>query len=507
MSPLSFSRFWLLLGIVALVTVAPASVLVAQQEGFRPPGEVDGSQLSGDQKAKNSIIPNVPNKLDNRTRALLRELDNLVPGDLEKGSDEEKLLLEIIADFQKGKADAVVEKVNQVASKPNYPPADVLLAALSFSTNDQKTGLLLLERASAKSPDHPSVYSAFARLAINTGRTTDARVLFEKLQSVVETTELDEAATKFYKAQYLDGMIDIAIGQKRFSDARELLNEQKDLLPDHPKVLMASAEIEFKEDKIDQCIAFLATMKKKYPQSRAPEAIVASWYQRMGKIKQSEKWIRKAAELNPTDPQVQLEFASWALNREDFATASAAVKKAEAKLLESNYSKNLKAKIAFAQEAYAVAENHYAELIAKQPMDSDLSNMYALALVESKDQTKYDRALGIATRNLRALPNNRIALASLGYIQMRGGNMEGAQQSFNRAAQSNGASPEIDYFFAEYLNKIGNVGGAKQFLERAMNQSGLFLYRSAARRLQKELDAKALPVPGAKSGQDSKADK
>ena len=492
-----------IISLVALTSWMPPNSSMGQ-ENFRGPGDIDGSRLTGEQKKDDSLIPKKDNGADATARRLLRELDNLVPGDLEKDSEEEKLLLDIIADFQKGNAESVLKKVEEIAKRPDYPPSDVMLAALSFSSNDQKTGILLLERASSKFPDHPSIYSAFARLAINSGRTTDARVLFEKLSSVVAATKLSDEAKKFYTAQYLDGMIDIAIGQKRFADARTMLAEQKTLLPDHPKVMMVSAEIEFKENNVEKCIEFLTQMKKKYPQSRAPEAIVASWFQRINKIDESEKWIRKAAGMYPKDPQVQLEFASWALNREDFATATDAVKKAEVTLLESTYSKNLKAKIAFAQEAFVIAESHYESLVSKQPMDSDLSNMYALTLVESKDQAKYDRALGIATRNLRALPNNRIAMASLAYIQMRGGDLDGARQLFNRAAQINGQSSEVDFFFAAYLSRIGNIAASKQFLDRAMSQKGLFLYRAAARRLQKELESKSLPVPNEKPKAESK---
>ncbi|MEL7499974.1 MAG: tetratricopeptide repeat protein [Planctomycetota bacterium] len=491
---------WFLIG--SMVIINSDAELLAQGD-LRSPSEIDGSRLPAGQKPKSSGIASPSsNQKAKAADALFRELDNLIPGDFEKGSEEEQSMRAIVEAFQQGKPTDVVKMVEEAAKRPGYPPSDIMLAALSFSNNDQKTGLILLERAAINHPENPAVYSAFARLAVNGGRLTDARVLFEKLQSVIVKAGLSQDGEKFYTAQFLDGMIDISLAQKKFDEARGHLERQRELLPDHPKVLMVSAELEFKQNDLEKCVEYLATMKRKYPQSRAPEAIVASWFQRTGDPEASEKWIRDAAGKYPKDPQVQLEFASWALNKEDFSTASAAVKKAEDVLMETTFSKNLKAKIAFAREAYSVAEAHYESLVSTQPMDSDLSNMYALTLVESNDQDKFNRALGIARRNLQAMPNNRVALASLGYIQMRGGDLESARASFAKASQLSGASPEIDFFISSYLFKSGEIAKAKQFMDRAMSKEGLFLYRSAAVKLQKQINASELPTP--KKGPEKK---
>lgn len=475
----------------------PISSLLAQ--GERTLSQIDGSRLSGDQDQQRPTPNLLPNQAELKkaesAKMLTRELSNLIPGKIEEGSAEQQPIAKIIEAFQSGDPKAVVELVEQLAKNPGYPPADVMLAALSYATNDQKSGQMLLERAAIKHPDDPAVFSAFARLATNTGRTTDARVLFEKVYALISKEGVDSKVKDFYMAQYLDGMIDISMAQAKLKDARELLVEQRKTLPSHPKVLMVSAELEFKENQIESCLGFLKTMKATYPKSRAPEAIIASWYERTGDSDNAEKWIRKAAEIYPKDPQVQLEFASWALNREDFPTATSAVKKADDVLSESPFSKNLKAKIAFAREAYAVAEAHYEALMVSQPMDSDVSNMYALCLTESNNPEKYNKALSIATRNLQTLPNNRVAIASLGYIQMRGGDLDQAKMAFAKATQIAGASPEIDYFIGRYLKETGDLEKAKQFIDRAVATKGLFLYRSAATKLLKEIESSQLPAP------------
>ena len=177
-----------------------------------------------------------------------------------------------------------------------------------------------------------------------------------------------------------------------------------------------------------------------------------------------------------------------------------AIKRAEDASQETPLSRTLKAKVSFARQSYGVAEVHYAALIAGQPMDSDLSNMYALSLVESNDPQKQSKALGIATRNLQALPNNRVAQASLGYVHLRMGDLDKARQLFAQVTQTAGTSPEIDYFVARYLVQAGDPAQAARFLDRALTYPGLFLYRSAAQQLRKTIDVPEQKPPAAGEG-------
>ena len=65
--------------------------------------------------------------------------------------------------------------------------------------------------------------------------------------------------------------------------------------------------------------------------------------------------------------------------------------------------------------------------------------------------------------------------------------MEQAQAIFSRASQMTGSSPEIDFFIASFLKQVGEDAKAKQFIDRALGRKGLFLYRTAAKKMQQEL--------------------
>ena len=492
----SASRRWVTRGLsipLLLVVTCFWPLTVTGQTGtqFRPPQEVDG-------KRPNSLTPSKPavppptaeaaqQQAEKMYQQLVQELYNLIPGDPASNPEQQKVIGEAVKAFQARDAKLVIELMTaQALSDPNFPPADVMLAGLSFAIQDPKSGRVLLERAALQHPDKPAVYSTFARLAINENRSTDALALLDKLERVTQNAKLSPVSAAFYEAQYLDGATDIAMRQRRFSDARRYLTRLRELRPGNPKALMVSAELEFNEKNLEQSLLFLKQLQTALPQTRPPEIIVANWFQRTGKFDTAKVWIQAAAETYADSPQVQLEVASWAVNEEQFPMANSAIKKAEVKG-ETPQSLSLKAKIAFAGESYGVAESHYGELYEKFPNNFDASNMYALCLIESDDPEKRKMALEIANRNVRALPNNVVAQAARGYILLREGKTEQAKTAIGRALQQQNASPEIRFFAASVLNAMEEKEKSKTTLEQALKYRGLFLYRARAKKMFEQL--------------------
>jgi predicted Zn-dependent protease len=98
---------------------------------------------------------------------------------------------------------------------------------------------------------------------------------------------------------------------------------------------------------------------------------------------------------------------------------------------------------------------------------------------------------------LRALPENLVAQAALGYISLKLGNKDQATQILARAARTPGTAPEIDYFLASLLETAGEPQQAKLVIQGALKHDGLFLYRSPANQLLKRLNKgfESLPTP------------
>lgn len=487
--------------ILTLVLASGITQCAVAQTGsdFRSPQDIDGSRSgqSPRQSAPAQVQSQSPTNQLSTQQAfdmLMKELDNLIPGDFEEGSAQKKAVEDAVTAFQLRDASRVIQILKaQAIADSDFPPTDLLLAGLSFATRDPQSGRTLLERAGMENPASPAIYSTFARLAINENRSVDALALLEKMGRLLAEAKLSEKSKRFYELQYLDGMVDVAMRQRRFSDARVFLAKQRELIPTNPKVLMVSAELEFKEANLDKSMEYLNQLRATIPQTRAPETIIASWFQRSGQKDDAKKWIADAATKYIDDPQVQMEVASWAVNEEDFPAAIASIKKSDASG-ETPLSKYLKAKIAFAGESYGVAEMHYKELYLKTPTDFDAANMYALSLIESSDASKRALALEIANRNFRSLPDNVVAQAALGYIQLRSGDLQQAKSAVGRALQTNAVSPEIRYFGASVLREMKQTSDAKTLLEQALAHQGIFLYRVAAKKMLEELNGE-LPAP------------
>jgi tetratricopeptide (TPR) repeat protein len=446
-----------------------------------------GSQLSSEEAAGQQVFD-----------VLVQELRNMFPRKLENDSEAVKTIENVITAFQLREFNRAGELIDELAKKDkSFPPADLLKAALSYAVRDGQNGFILLEKAAMENPGHPGVYSAFARLALNESRNSDALAMFEKCARSIANSEIDEEAKKFYEQQCLDGMIDVAMRQRRYDAARTYLERQIKALPEDLKVLMSYAELEFHQKNIDKSLEYLQTIRSKFPGTRAPETILATWYDQQGDRENGAKWIRAAADKYPQDAQVLLEFAGYLINIEDFPKASSIIAEAEKLSSESPFSRNLKARIAFCNMSYGIAEAHYRALAEGQQNNFDPANMYVLSLVESKDGEKQKLAREIATRTYRSLPDNVIALATLGYVQLKTGDLENAKTIFGRLALSNGMSPEIDFFLASYYNSIGEADKAISLLETNLKREGMFLYRKPAQQLLDRLKtgSDGLPEP------------
>ncbi len=502
------------LALVMLLTawIGSAASTNAQND-FQPPQAIDGTRRSENPNAgRSQQDPASPTSgLTAQTPAaggangqqvfavLVQELTHLIPESIAEGSSQQKGIENAVTAFQMqdwARASQLLDELS--TNNAGYPPASLLKAALSFAARDNQNGLVLLETASIEKPNYPGVYAAFARLALNEGRITDALALFEKCTRSIEGAELNDAQKKHFEQQCLDGLIDVAMRQQRYDDARTFLERQIQSLPENLKVLMSYAELEFHQNNIDPSLAYLKKIKETFPNARAPETILASWFDQKGNTETAAKWIQEAAAKYPEDPQVLLEYASYLINIEDFPKASSTIAAAEKHSSESLVSRNLKARIAFCNMSYGVAEAHYRAIAEGQPNNFDPLNMFVLSLIESNDEEKRRLARDLATNNFRAMSNNVVAVATAGYVQLKFGEIEQARTLLGRLALSPGLSPDIDFFLACFFDKTGEKDQAIKLLETIVSREGMFIYRKPAQKLLEQLKSGGDTLPDPK---------
>lgn len=436
---------------------------------------------------------------------LLRELGEIIPGGIDSTPQRKASVTRIVETFVKGQGAAALDQIKaQKQVDAMFPPSELVIAALQFSSNNAANGRQTIEAAAWKNPGYPGVFLALARLAINENRNADGLAHLEKAERIMNAGQWSDAEKNHFRFRYLDGLADVKMRYQEWDQAGSLLNEIAQAKPNDPKLLVRQAEIMYRKDNIDESLQLLGkfaeVLKTEGGTGRKPELMLATWLNRDDKVEDAEKWIVAASNKYPNDAEVAIEYANWMVGRERYNDAQAAIKKIVEASGETTATKFIKGKIAFAQEDYGLAESYFAELTLQEPGNFELANLRALALVESGTDQNKQRALQLAQRNVQLEPKNGVALGILGWVYYQLGDQQQAEGWLNRASQTGINSAEINYFVGRILSDQGLAKQAQTFIEDALKQKGVFLYRKAATRLLERLKAAGsnLPTPGRK---------
>ncbi|MDB2686213.1 tetratricopeptide repeat protein [Mariniblastus sp.] len=427
--------------------------------------------------------------------ALYKELEKLVPGDQVEGSAAAESLHGAVDAILQRKPDMALVILEQtVASNPGFPPAELMMAGLSFAAKDIANGARLLQTAAIKNPEHPAVYAAYGRLASASNRNVDAKVHFEKLLSLIDKVQ-DATAVAHYENEYLEGMGQIALRLKEYPLAKDLAKRLLERQPDSTNPLQLLARVAFDEGKLDESVEYLTKLREKKPGTRVPESAIGAWFDQQNDQANASEWFSKLPTAYPNDAAVQLEYAAWALRQEDIDSAAAAIAKAEAIKPSTPASKNLQGKIAFYQGKYNDAAAIFKSLYQENPRSAQIANMYILSLIESSDLENHLLASQLAPKVAQANPKDRVTLGTLGYVRLKKVGVNDQQKAlFAQLAKTrDGRSPEVDYFLANYLKEVGNNKDARTVLEQASQYPRLFLYRKQAEQMKQALGV--LPTP------------
>lgn len=423
---------------------------------------------------------------------LLSEIHDLTPGGIRGAGELETGCQAAVRAFIDGDANGALEQFDRLRQKhPQLPPAALLLAGLFYSVGNAQQGSRWLEDAANANPDLPTIYNAFARLAIAQGRKTDARVLLEKSQSVLSGGTWSPTETEFFTKMYHDCMADLMLLRSDYADARRYLELLLQADPAMGKAVMRLAQVDFRQKKFSEALQRLEEFRKLAPESRVPELMLASMHAEDGQESEAANWVQKAFERYPEDNNVVLEYVDWMVAHEDFAAALGAIQKNESRVGMLPAVLMFRGKIAFAQMQYSQAEEYFSRVRASEPTNVEVSTMLAISMAEQNDADKLNKALEIAKQNVQLQPQNPVTASVLGWVLFKQNNLAGAGEWLNRAAQGGRLPPESAYYIAKFLMQQGAREQALEFTNNALKTSGLFLYRQPAEALQKELNNSA----------------
>ena len=374
-----------------------------------------------------------------------------------------------------------------------------MLAALAYAINDSATGKGLLEKAAITNEDYPDVYFSFAQVALKQRRLADSEAQAELALQKIQAGSFNQRQIDYFKQRYYEIKFRIAKSRDQIEKAKTFLGQLESVAPDSPQTLLGKAELAFEANDTNGALELLQQMNSNSNSSQQkPELTIASWFERSGKAQNADLWIAKAATKYKEEVGVQLAVARWMLNRENFTDAIKAADALESITGNKNASNELRAKVAFAQGAYATAETKFGELLEQNPANIDYANMLSLSLIQSTDEEKQKKALALAGKVAQTQPNNPIGLSSLAFVMLKLGKDDGARSILAKVAQMPNRSPEVKFIIAYMLSETGQIPQAKILLENLVKAKGLFLFRVEAKKLLKtvEQSSQGLPEPG-----------
>ena len=434
--------------------------------------------------------------------SVLNELNRMVPGEIEAGSELDRKLQEVVDLISARKvkeAQDILKNLEKLDSR--VPPADLLLAAMAYSLGDNNTGRQLLESTAINHPDYPDLYFSFARLALGDNRITDADALSEMALKPIQqdAAKFSKVQMDHFKQRYYNVKYRVAKSRGQTEAAKAHVAAMEQVAPGSKQTLVAKAEIAFEEGDSGSALLYLRKLGtlQGTAETNPAEVTLASWYQRRGKADEAGKLLQQAASERPRDAQVQFALAQWSINQEDFPATLAAVKAFEAIDGDTNGTRELRGKVAFAQGAYSLAENQFKKLSTDNPKNVDYANLYALSLAQSTSKEKQDMAVALAKKVAQAKSNNIAAVSSLAYVMMKAGQLEAARSIISQVAQQPNLNKEITFIVCYFLSETGQTDQAKQILEKVVDAKGLFLFRTEAKKLLSTVQqsSDSLPTP------------
>ena len=346
---------------------------------------------------------------------------------------------------------------------------------------------MVLENAAIDNPENPGILSAFCRMAIGEGRWTDALALTEKIRRSVDAKQWNEDQKKHFEIEYLDAVADIAMGQKRFDEARVHLLELQKIVPENDRLNVRLAEVDFQQHNQDAALVRLQEAVKQNESLLPPELILFNWNIRTQNQELADKWIKVAAEKHSDDVNVQLEIGKRLLQKGNLTDASAWIEKAEKNNADAYLTKFIQGQIAFLRRSYRVAMSIFNDLSLQRPNDFGAKNMLALCMLESGDKTKYPLAVDLATNNLRLNQRSPQAAATLAWAYYRSGDREKANQLLSQIAQMQNVHPDAAYYIAHLVSDEGRFQEAANLLEKSLLSANVFLYRNNAESMLEDL--------------------
>lgn len=369
---------------------------------------------------------------------------------------------------------------------PSLPPPPVAMAHLHLGEGRLQAALIALNKAAGPAKHHPELYLTCGQLAMLDRRPVDAGVHFEKALLLPKPGDWTDMHKRSFAITCLAGLADVAEGRQDWTGAAEVLAKWSEVDPDNGKLLDRWAQALFLGGRHDEALKKFRTAHEQDPTISPAELSIAAMHMRIGDVDGAKTWYTQALEAYPEDARPHFEYGGALLVAGETEKAAEQIDKAvevgtnlDALGIEVPL---MRGYLARSQKDYEAAESHFMSVLEQSPGHFQALHELPLVLVEQSSDAKRKRALQLATISARKHPGAAPALAALGWVHYRLGNIDDAEPLLRQAAR--GSDPESLYFAAQILLEKGDANEARDVvkrLEAALDRPGLMVLREEAR--------------------------
>lgn len=378
------------------------------------------------------------------------------------------------------------------AQNPELPPAGILMGKMFAAAKNTPAARGAIENSVTDNPGDPEAFIIFADTAVQQRRWTDAELLYNRANALVQKYSSNPKRKKNLQTSALNGLAAVSEFRKDWKGAEGYLTKMTapGLAPDNITALTRLGRAYFQqggkanEERAYELFNKIYTMNKQ----QVPRKEI-----NMGRLleangRDASSLYQKALERDPNTLATQLAVAKWAIDtgREDIAKRCSS---SASKLDPNNFqTRQLQGILALYGQDYASAEKIYRIANQLQPGNNATMASLAVCLVEQPNEDKRRQALEYATMNLRLLNDRsqqggRDAAVTMAWVLYRLGNIVQAERTLREALAAGGVGFDSAYFAAEILNERGQKEAAMQLLKPALESKRLFPSRKPAQAL------------------------
>ncbi|MDR1958082.1 MAG: tetratricopeptide repeat protein [Planctomycetaceae bacterium] len=418
------------------------------------------------------------------------------PGDAKETNEvqsERQEIEEAKALYAKGDIQGAKKKFDDARQKyPELQPAGLFIAQLVSGSGQLSEVRYWLEVAAYESPDDPEAFLQLGNFAGAENRLTEAALLAERAAELLEKNIPKDS--KRYKPLQIgtESLYTlIAMSRRDWKAAKEHLTTLLPLAPDNPKHLTDLGYVCFHLQNPEDSLKYFEEAIQKGAKIPHPKLLVAQMQNLQGHREEAVQTLSESLPAMEKDAAALRLAASFSLLWGNLGQAEKLIKQAVS--VEPKHIENLtiQGTIALYKKDYTQAEKYFQDAVLTAPNDLMAKQGLALALAESSDKTKYDRAVAYAkdiVQNSPQQPANAVAV--LAWICQKTGHLAEVEiltpSLLQNAAELN---PLGLYFLAEILASQEKNKEAVELLKRATDHNDSFFKKNDAEALLKKLES------------------